>query len=98
MKKQKMKNVLLLSLLFLSGLLVALSITSIILIIAVSFQSTIPGNSFLEEVARFAFLNPILSLFLTIISVIFLVLLKKPFKNLLKRNKIEKKLNEFFSD
>jgi hypothetical protein len=98
MKKQQMKNVLLLLLLFVSGSLVILGITSIILIMGVLVQSTPPGHSFFEEVARFAFLNPILSLFLITLAVLFLLALKEPFKRFLKRNKIKKSLNEFFSE
>jgi membrane-anchored glycerophosphoryl diester phosphodiesterase (GDPDase) len=98
MKKQKMKNALLILLLMISSLIVFFAIASIVVIAAVAFQSTSPGTSLLEQIARFTIVNPVLSFVLTIMSVSILVVLKKPFEGFLRRNKIEKKLEEFFSD
>ncbi|MFP4514393.1 MAG: hypothetical protein ACLFNO_00065 [Parcubacteria group bacterium] len=98
MKNQKSKNLLLLSLIFVSGLIVFFAISSLLIIVAVPFQSTAVGNGFFENMAKFAFSNPGLSVPICLLSVLVLVALKKPFERFLKRNGVEDRVYEFFNE
>ncbi|MCF7795246.1 hypothetical protein K9M50_02725 [Patescibacteria group bacterium] len=100
MKTQQLKSMLLLSLIIMSGLIIIISVISFIIIGATPFQSTTPDNSILEQITKFIFTNPILSLTINIIAILNLIMLSKAFKVFVKRNelKVAKVLEEFFTD
>jgi|GEM_PF-3372771 predicted tellurium resistance membrane protein TerC len=97
MNKQKRKNALLLTLISVSVVTIFLALVSLLIIAAIPFQSTSPGDTFFENVARFVFFHPVLSFFSFMIAVTILSVLKKPFERFLKRNSLDEKLDELFS-
>ncbi len=93
---QKFKNLLLVVLILLAFIGIILFFTSILLIAGIIFQSTPAGNSFLENVARWFLNNPHLFLVVPASSFLLFYFLESPFKKLLKRNKIQEKIENFF--
>lgn len=94
--KQKIKNIVLLSLIFSSLMVVLLSGISLFLIIAIPFQSTTPGSSVFENIARMALMHPVTSMFFLIFAAVTLLILKEPLEWFLKRNKVLDKIEQFF--
>jgi predicted tellurium resistance membrane protein TerC len=97
-KKQKAKNILLLTLITVATVIVIVAFIAVLVLVAVPFQSTTPGSSFFEDLARFVLASPIISFLITIISVLILMVLKKPFKRFLKRNNFAEKAAKYFGE
>ena len=96
--KQLFKNFILVSLVMISVIVIFLTISSMVILMALPVQSTEPGGTILEGVAMFVLFHPIISSVLASVSVLMLIILKEPFNRFLKRNKFVERAEAFFTD